>query len=165
MPKKPNTKEELLALLYRESIVDEKTECRVWTGHRVGKADGKGYGGIVLSEPDKRTKWRVHRLMWEIHHGDIPEGLLVRHFCHNRLCINIDHLGIGTHKDNYDDARKAGRHTHGELASWLTEEQVKEIKRLGAEGVPQRKIAKQFGIASKSTVGRILRGQAWSHVT
>ena len=31
------------------------------------------------------------------------------HHCDNRLCVNPDHIFIGTMKDNMDDMRKKGR--------------------------------------------------------
>ena len=33
-----------------------------------------------------------HRLEWEKHHGPIPEGFEINHFCKNRKCCNIEHL-------------------------------------------------------------------------
>ena len=46
---------------------------------------------------------------------------------------------------------------------YLTAEQVREIKRLGATGLAQRAIGKQFGVG-QTAVSRILRGERWSHV-
>ena len=161
------TKEKLYAILMQRSATDSDTGCRIWLGGKASHSHPeKCYGEIRVSEPGKTTRWRVHRLMWEINHGDIPANLLVRHFCHTRLCINIDHLGIGTAKDNYEDARKAGRHTHGEIqgSAKMTADQVKEIRRLRDESVSQRKVAKMFGIG-RTTVAHIERRESWSHVT
>jgi HNH endonuclease len=45
----------------------------------------------------------VHREVWENIHGPIPPGRYVMHTCDNRGCINIDHLRVGTPKDNSRD--------------------------------------------------------------
>jgi hypothetical protein len=62
------------------------------------------------------------------------------------------------------------RETHGHTArgerhgfSKLTAKKVKAIKRLLADGEPQRVVAAKFGIG-QATVWRIKRSQAWSHV-
>ena len=60
-------------------------ECWPWTAHTTN-----GYG--FLSMGRKRGPAPAHRLAWEIANGLIPEGLLVRQKCGNRLCCNPAHL-------------------------------------------------------------------------
>lgn len=70
------------------------------------KPDGNGYGQLVYP---KSKVIRAHRLSYLLHHGDIPDGLVVRHSCDNRICVNPAHLSLGTRADNLDDARSRGR--------------------------------------------------------
>ncbi|UGO47583.1 HNH endonuclease [Morganella phage vB_MmoP_Lilpapawes] len=35
--------------------------------------------------------------------GDIPAGMVVRHTCDNKRCVNPNHLLLGTRKENTHD--------------------------------------------------------------
>jgi hypothetical protein len=58
----------------------------------------------------KSKKIRAHRFSWELHHGPIPEGILVLHECDNRKCCNPDHLFLGDDGVNSRDCVAKGRH-------------------------------------------------------
>ena len=47
--------------------------------------------------------YQAYRFVWEICHGEIPEGLNVLHKCHNKICVNPFHLNLGTAQDNASD--------------------------------------------------------------
>ena len=51
----------------------------------------------------------VSRFMWIKHKGQIKNGLFVLHKCDNPLCINPDHLYLGTQADNQRDRSARGR--------------------------------------------------------
>lgn len=77
-----------------------KTEgCWEWTG---GKTKN-GYGQINVRVGDRRTTTGAHRAAYEIKNGDIPEGIEVDHLCHNRGCVNPDHLRLVTRKQNLEN--------------------------------------------------------------
>lgn len=82
--------------------VKKSKSCWEWQG-RVGKL---GYARIRRTD---RSRVFVHRLSYEMHHGPVPEGLLVLHTCDNRRCVNPKHLYVGTHQDNTDDMFRRGR--------------------------------------------------------
>lgn len=67
-------------------------DCLVWTGF----IDWGGYGKI--SNPGGSTL--AHRYAWERVHGSVPEGLFVDHICHNRACVNVEHLRLATRSQN-----------------------------------------------------------------
>lgn len=80
----------------------EKTDtCWLWkAGQR-----GNGYGAIKVNGKTVLA----HRFSYELHKGEIPNGLYVCHSCDVRSCVNPDHLWLGTQKDNMMDARVKGR--------------------------------------------------------
>jgi hypothetical protein len=136
--------------LMRRAQRDEKTGCLLWTGGKYAKS---AYGAIVY---EKRT-WRSHRLAWVAHKGEIPNGLYVCHACDNPSCIAIEHLFLGTPKDNMTDMRIKGR---GRFRARLTLEQVVQVKRLLGEGVTIAEVARETGVSYASVAG-IRRGKNW----
>ena len=71
--------------------IDTTGPCWEWEGCRV-----VGYGKVYAGG---RT-WRVHRLVWELLVGPIPDGMVLDHLCHNRACSNPDHLQVTTQREN-----------------------------------------------------------------
>lgn len=55
-----------------------------------------------------KTRLVIH-VLWEEKYGPIPKGLVLRHDCDNRWCININHGSLGTQKQNIHDAIRRGR--------------------------------------------------------
>ena len=52
---------------------------------------------------------RQSRKAWIRANGPIPDGMCVLHTCDNFLCVNIDHLYLGTYKQNTADMFERGR--------------------------------------------------------
>lgn len=118
---------------------------------------------------------RAHRFAWELEVGPIPEGMSVLHRCDNTRCVRApDHLFLGTQADNMRDMRAKGRFVpaigprktyHGEAhpASKVTESDVREIRRLRAEGRTLQHIGDRFGLKTNS-VHYICVRKTWKHV-
>lgn len=125
--------------------------CWQWRSH----TDKDGYG--ILPGTNQNT--RAHRLSYEMHHGKIPDGLIVCHHCDNPGCVNPDHLFIGTQKDNAQDALKKGRHYIGEKngRSKLTRQNIEEILNSKLNG---QQLAEKFRV-TRSTINNVRRGVTW----
>ena len=70
---------------------------------------GKDYSYAYRTVRLRGRVMYAHRAAWELAHGPIPDGMIVRHMCGNKACANAEHLRIGTHKDNAQDRESAGR--------------------------------------------------------
>lgn len=70
--------------------------------------DRDGYGMIKVG-----GKMRgAHRVAYEIHKREIPEGLQLDHLCRNRACINPEHLEPVTNRENQMRGRAPGVLVH-----------------------------------------------------
>ena len=80
--------------------VKKTPDCWIWQGSTFTDT---GYGFLK----DHRKNVRAHRLSWRIHKGDLSEDVQIDHVCHNRLCVNPDHLRPATTALNGQNRRGA----------------------------------------------------------
>lgn len=110
----------------------------------------------------------AHRVAYLLGHGVDSYPLYTLHTCDFKPCCNPAHLYAGSPKDNMRDRseRKRCNIPRGVDAptSKLTEDQVREIRKLCAEGdLTHRQIAAMFGIRNP-TVFHIKERNFWKHV-
>lgn len=74
-----------------ENYEEDDSGCWNWNG-----VVSKGYGLIKVHS----RSVRVHRLMYEVFVGPIPEGLVIDHLCKNKQCVNPEHLEAVTSREN-----------------------------------------------------------------
>lgn len=141
--------------------------CWLWKG---GRASMGRYGCLKV---DGKTV-SAHRYSYQIHVGEIPEGMFICHHCDVPLCVNPEHLFAGTAKQNYDDMIQKGRGPDpfiikdetGEknANAKLSDEEILEIRRLRASGSSYRHLKARFGIKSNGHVRNIITGKLWGHL-
>lgn len=131
-----------------------------------GYIDPRGRGTVCGARFGHRYNISAHRAAWMEKRGVIPAGMFVCHSCDNPSCVNIDHLFLGTHKENMRDMKSKGRQANGErqhLAK-LSEDQVTWIRKLWVAGrMTLKEVGDLFGV-SDSTVLAIHQRRTWSHV-
>lgn len=84
--------------------------CWMWQGAK----SLAGYG--VISKPGRhRGVHYVHRLVYELLVGPIPDGLVIDHLCETPACCNPDHLEPVTHCVNIERGKRGRKTTcpHG----------------------------------------------------
>jgi DNA invertase Pin-like site-specific DNA recombinase len=79
--------------------------------------------------------------------------------------VNYEHLLIGTDLENNRDRWERGRSNIGSLHGMarLTEESVKEARKLRREGVPLKQIAIKLNVKYQTVVSAT-NGSRWKHV-
>lgn len=148
-------------------IPEDRSGCWFWTGAK----NTDGYGFIGLGGRKDGVK-RAHILSWEWANGHAkPEGMVLCHQCDNPSCVNPAHLLLGTQKENMREAVARNRGLGKGKVPWqrnkaakLNPDAVLKIRELAAQGASQRSIARTMGLTSHGTIGRVLRGESWTHV-
>jgi DNA-binding CsgD family transcriptional regulator len=74
---------------------------------------------------------RAARVLFAGLHGEIPPGMVVRHTCDNHECLNPEHLLLGTHKDNMQDAKERGRVRQSRYLSEAEIQQINDLREAG----------------------------------
>lgn len=120
------------------------------------------YGMISLTLSGHNMRVTAPRAMWMATHKkfDLPRNIYVRHKCDNPCCVNIDHLEIGTPKDNAQDCVERGRRAkkykpHSRI---LIHSDEKIISIRNASGKIKH-VAARFGVSS-GYVSKIRNGKA-----
>lgn len=130
--------------------------CLLWTA---GKC-GDGYGSFRTTRNSK-----AHRVAWELANGQpVPDGMCVRHKCDTPLCVNPEHLEIGTIQENNMDMDLRGRRASiaGEknYSAVLNEERVQIIRKMHSIGASYRELSILAGV-TKATIAGIISGRTW----
>ncbi len=138
---------------------EPNTGCLLWTGATGSAFSGGAYGSMKITT---RMNRGAHRVAWELERGPIPDGLSVLHRCDQPLCVNVDHLFLGSHAANMADMATKGRSMRGtgHFRSKLTPATVLAIR---ASSEPSRTLAKAFGVAY-ATIEKVRYGKTWTHV-
>lgn len=134
-------------------------ECIVYTGTGTGKG---GYGRITVAENGKRRSFAAHRLAYELKNGPIPDGIIIRHTCHNPACVRPSHLKSGSDFDNAQDRIQAGRcapqdGANNGNAKTSTADRLQIVRRRQA-GETLKSIAADYGLHF-STISAIVKSE------
>jgi hypothetical protein len=144
-----------LELFYRKQQ-PASNGCIEWTGVK----NNVGYGFIGYRDVDPETgapqvssggMMTTHRLAWMIAHGRLPTLRNINHTCHNKLCVNPDHLTEGTQEDKLramiKDGIRGGRPAGVPLGHRLakqhreykyTEDEIQWIRTADTKDIAQR---------------------------
>ena len=137
----------------------EKVDSGCW--HWLG-ATNQNYGRFGI----KNKNLPAHRasvLLFHEHYPDFDK-LLVCHKCDNTICVNPDHLFVGTHQDNIDDKMKKNRHVTlkgiDNPNAIIIEKDVIFIRE---SDLTTYDLALKFNL-STSSINFIRSGKRWKHV-
>jgi hypothetical protein len=137
-------------------VIKQPNGCHEWTGARRGTM---GYSTLG-NEPGKLPKMLYgHVVAYEHHKGTIPSGMVVRHACDNPVCVNPEHLTIGSHSDNHGDMMERGR--GGDYKPHKVTEDI--VRTIRASGESLSVLSARHGL-SVAQVSKIRNHKAWKHI-
>jgi len=140
----------VIARRLMDNVVKKEDGCWEWHGS-LHKSRTFVYGKMTVNGITDMA----HRWSYRIFVGEIPEKLLVCHKCDYPLCVNPEHLFVGTNRQNIDDAIAKGR-----MKSKLTWEKVGEIRELSKKRIKGVDLAKKFGVSPK-LISYIINNERW----
>jgi hypothetical protein len=125
------------------------------------------FNGYIQIGIDGKKKL-LHRVMFELHFGEIPQGKIVSHSCKNRGCINPAHFFLATPeqmrktKSSNKGLSKNQGEDHGRAK--LNDKTVSEIKTLLSNNdLTVGQIAYLYGV-KYHTIYQIKIGRRWKHL-
>lgn len=132
--------------------------CHYW----LSALDKDGYGKLQIGRSPKRA----HRISYELYKGEIKSGLYVCHTCDNPMCVNPDHLFLGTALDNNRDKMRKNRFvfycSENHACSKLTNDQVLKIRSL-AGLMSHQAIGDMFNV-HRVTITHIISRRNWKNI-
>lgn len=135
---------------FMKKVRKQDDGCWIWTA----STNPRGYG--IFARIDGVVLEVAHRSAYHLLVGPIPDGKLVLHKCDVRLCVNPEHLFLGSASDNTMDMCLKWR-----TKSKFTEKDVREIR---ASGESASVLASRFG-CHKSTIKLVKARKTFAYVS
>jgi hypothetical protein len=130
------------------------------------RAEKKGrYRQVAFGPASARRYVYAHRIVYLVHHGDIPDGMQINHKDGDKWNNHPGNLELATPGENSRHAIRVLGVNIGEKhgMSKLSNRDVREIRRLCRQGVTRRRIAERFKI-DPGNVTKIAQRKTWQHV-
>lgn len=119
----------------------EKTEsCWLWKAGLTAS----GYGSFYF----KGENHPASRVTWIMTHGQIPKNKVICHYCDEPKCVRIDHLWLGTCKENSQDMVKKGR--NNPITKITDQQRIEIIHRCFDNKEIQKQVALDYNITPQA---------------
>jgi NTP pyrophosphatase (non-canonical NTP hydrolase) len=125
------------------------------------KANGYLMIRTVIKEKGKYYSVMAHRVIWAYFNGEIPEGMEINHKNGFKDDNRIENLELVTRRENLEHSKRTGlaRYARGINSGHgkLSNDDVREIRKMLNAGMPQKDIAEKFGVRPNQ-ISRIKTG-------
>jgi len=150
------TRRKTLLQRFEEKYKIASNGCWVWSASSTGTNRAVM---MVTMEPGLFQKKYGSHVAWFLTHGEWPEkGLVAMHSCDNGMCVNPEHLTLGTQKQNMKE--RTERSESWNRHSKFTAEQVRQIR---ASDLTQIELATKYQV-SQTAICNLLNGKTYRWV-
>ncbi len=126
-------------------FVRKTDTCWIW----LGSIDKQGYGCFN----DRSTTVKAHRWSYKLFKGSLIGGPGVCHTCDNPICVNPDHLYLGTPLQNAKD--KMDRNRWGNPRKRYTDLQIEACLCLNNSGFSSYEISELLNISVQGVLTHV----------
>lgn len=133
---------------------------------RLLKPQPAGAGGHVrvsLRRGGETFRRSVHQLVLLAFVGPCPKGKEGLHYDDDPLRNDLENLRWGTRSENRQDRERNRGRLADDDGKALNAGKVQVIKRALKAGASHERLGRLYGV-DRSTIGKISRGEIWSHV-
>lgn len=147
------------------SKVERRSEQECWPW--LGDLASNGYGKFDIWKDGQRTCHTASRVAYMLTFGHIDANFYVCHKCDNPICVNPNHLFLGTPRENSIDKLRKGRanfQATAEGVAKLTREQVLEIRaKYNPPKCDSSHLSAEYGLDA-SSIRKIISRKTWRHI-
>jgi hypothetical protein len=146
----------------------QPTPCRLWQG----SSDPDGYGR--MKRKDGRGQWQTIRVSRWVMEEALGRRLasyeFILHACDHPPCFRLDHLSVGSARDNNLDMKLKGRAIAPPINRFVgslhpmakfNDRQIQTIRRDYRTGVRVQTLAEEWNVSTK-TIKRIVKGLTYA---
>lgn len=159
----------VVAFARRYSVVSDETGCWNWTGPKMATGYAYMVDPRVPIHRASMPRKAVHRIICEVVYRPMDDGEHARHLCHNKGCVNPEHLAPGSQSENMLDSVRDGHWTFtrgtGNGRAKMTESDVVLLRREFRPNTPGEaaRWSTRFGV-DQSNIRDAVAGRTWRHV-
>lgn len=106
--------------------LNEETGCWLWNGRLAGSKGPRPVFGRINGKKAYASIW-----IYTHEYGSVLPGMEIGHLCHNRLCVNPDHLIMLTQKQNQAMERILRCNACG-VGSMIIDTEPRQVGRMNA---------------------------------
>ena len=157
--------------MYEEGVISVNTDGLIFnnkTNRYIGATGSGRYPKISMARNNRYDirHIQIHRLVWIIFEGDIPEDKVLNHMDGDTENRSLSNLEVVSDSENSYHAYMNGLSTnfpaHENGNAKFTKEQVLNIRERVLKGEFQSHIAKEYNV-SKTTINLMIKGKTYKY--